>query len=120
MLNVSYRHLVLFLILELIDQCASAQVTAHYINVGQAASALVELPEGVIVIEAGGETTANDEDNSNSCTNATARAICPRQTCTKGSYNGTSTDFMADVTPNVSIIGAGNPATKTPGQFHAF
>jgi competence protein ComEC len=36
---------------------ASGQITAHYINVGQAASALVEFPSGAILIDAGGEDT---------------------------------------------------------------
>ena len=37
-----------------------AQTTARYINVGQAASALVELPQGAILIDAGGETDKED------------------------------------------------------------
>jgi competence protein ComEC len=39
---------------------ASGQITAHYINVGQAASALVEFPSGAILIDAGGEKTDDD------------------------------------------------------------
>src|ERR1035437_970939 len=34
------------------------QVTVHYINVGQAASALVEFQDGAILIDAGGESTS--------------------------------------------------------------
>ena len=37
-----------------------AQVTVHYINVGQAASALVEFQEGAILIDAGGEDTSEN------------------------------------------------------------
>lgn len=37
-----------------------------------------------------------------------------------GSFNGTTGDFMKLVTPKVSVISAGNPATKSPGPFHAF
>jgi len=40
---------------------ASGQVTAHYINVGQAASALVEFPSGAILIDAGGENTGGSD-----------------------------------------------------------
>src|SRR5207247_7826197 len=36
---------------------ASGQVTAHYINVGQAASSLIEFKSGAILIDAGGEET---------------------------------------------------------------
>ncbi|MBI3405299.1 MAG: hypothetical protein HY046_07545, partial [Acidobacteria bacterium] len=36
------------------------QVTAHYINVGQAAAALLEFKSGAILIDAGGEETDND------------------------------------------------------------
>ncbi len=39
---------------------AWGQVTAHYINVGQAASALIEFKSGAILIDAGGEATADD------------------------------------------------------------
>src|SRR5262249_41384441 len=37
-----------------------------------------------------------------------------------GSFNGTTDEFMKLVTPKVSVISAGSPATKTPGPFHAF
>jgi|RhiMethySRZTD1v2_1073278.scaffolds.fasta_scaffold649302_1 competence protein ComEC len=37
-----------------------------------------------------------------------------------GSFNGTTDEFMKLVTPKVSIISAGNPATRSPGPFHAF
>lgn len=37
-----------------------SQVTAHYINVGQAASALLEFSSGAILIDAGGENTGDD------------------------------------------------------------
>ena len=37
-----------------------AQVTAHYINVGQAASALIEFIGGAILVDAGGENTGDD------------------------------------------------------------
>ena len=37
-----------------------AQVTAHYINVGQAASALIEFKGGAILVDAGGENTGDD------------------------------------------------------------
>ncbi len=37
-----------------------------------------------------------------------------------GSFNGTTDEFMKLVTPKVSVISAGNPATQTPGAFHAF
>jgi competence protein ComEC len=42
--------------------CAAvAQVTIHTINVGQAASTLVELPHHAVLIDAGGEVTEEDQ-----------------------------------------------------------
>ena len=38
---------------------AWSQVTVHYINVGQAAAALVEFDSGLIMIDAGGEDTSD-------------------------------------------------------------
>jgi competence protein ComEC len=37
-----------------------------------------------------------------------------------GSFNGTTDAFMKLVSPTIAVISAGDPATKTPGQFHAF
>ena len=41
---------------------AGAQVKVHYINVGQASSALLEFPSGAILIDAGGEETGDTTD----------------------------------------------------------
>jgi competence protein ComEC len=38
---------------------AWSQVTVHYINVGQAAAALLEFDSGLVMIDAGGETTSD-------------------------------------------------------------
>jgi competence protein ComEC len=54
------RTCILTLILGLFRLTGTAQVTAHYINVGQAASALIEFKSGAILIDAGGEDTGDD------------------------------------------------------------
>src|SRR5437773_11742169 len=38
---------------------ARSQVAVHYINVGQAAAALIEFPSGLVMIDAGGEDTSD-------------------------------------------------------------
>jgi beta-lactamase superfamily II metal-dependent hydrolase len=50
----SWPLILAFLLLLVLGRTAIAQITAHYINVGQAASALVEYPSGAILIDAGG------------------------------------------------------------------
>jgi beta-lactamase superfamily II metal-dependent hydrolase len=41
-----------------------AQMSAHYINVGQAESILLEFKNAAILIDAGGEATGNDRDKN--------------------------------------------------------
>jgi len=54
----------LFLILALLlsASISKAQVRAHYINVGQADSILLEFRTAAILIDAGGEATGDDRD----------------------------------------------------------
>jgi len=37
-----------------------------------------------------------------------------------GSFNGTTEEFLKEVSPSIAVISAGNPARQKPGQFHAF
>ncbi len=37
-----------------------------------------------------------------------------------GSFNGTTDDFVKLVAPTIAVISAGDPARKSPGNFHAF
>jgi competence protein ComEC len=55
------RPLLFLTLLGALGAMLRAQVTVHYINVGQAAAAVIELPKSVIMIDAGGETTENNE-----------------------------------------------------------
>jgi competence protein ComEC len=50
----------LFLCAALCGGTLAGQVTAHYINVGQAASALLEFKSGAVLIDAGGEDTGDN------------------------------------------------------------
>ena len=54
------RYAIFTIILGMFGLTATAQVTAHYINVGQAASTLLEFRSGAILIDAGGEDTGDD------------------------------------------------------------
>jgi competence protein ComEC len=54
---------LLFLALLLTATAAQAQIRAHYINVGQADSILVEFRTAAILIDAGGESTAAPNEN---------------------------------------------------------
>jgi Predicted hydrolase (metallo-beta-lactamase superfamily) len=54
---------VLLFALLLISTVAKAQIRAHYINVGQADSILVEFRTAAILIDAGGESTAAPNQN---------------------------------------------------------
>ncbi len=59
-MNAKNVRVILFAWLLLSAATANGQITAHYINVGQAASALIEFKSGAILIDAGGENTGDD------------------------------------------------------------
>ena len=56
------RKSFLLLVVLLCAGIASWQVRVHYINVGQADSILVEMKTAAILIDAGGESMAPDEN----------------------------------------------------------
>ena len=56
------RLLVLFALLVLSAITIQAQVSAHYINIGQGDSILLEMKSAAILIDAGGEATGDTSD----------------------------------------------------------
>jgi competence protein ComEC len=85
----------------------------------------ITTPEGIIMF-----TGDSEEDGDGSCDVGELQFLAERfgskldadvyHVAHHGSFNGTTDEFMKLVTPKLSVISAGNAATRKPGGFHAF